>query len=86
MLYHYVKRCIANSNNSYVDTKSHLSTETVCSVALCDNSDLQPLIAKDVLVELMKSATSSVDFSFNNAVYKANKRSIRGIITCFGFG
>ena len=37
---------------------------------LYDDSDLQPLIPKDVFVELMKSATSSVEFSFNNTMYK----------------
>ena len=38
--------------------------------ALYDQSDSQPLIPKDVFVELMKSATSSVEFSFNNTMYK----------------
>ena len=28
-LYYYVQRCIASSNNSKLDTKSHLSTEIV---------------------------------------------------------
>ena len=37
---------------------------------LYDDSDLQPLIPKDMFVELMKSATSSVEFSFNNTMYK----------------
>ena len=32
--------------------------------------DLQPLIPKDVFVELIKSATFSVEFSFNNTMYK----------------
>ena len=36
----------------------------------CDKSDLQPLIPKNVLVELMKNATSSVEFSYNNTMYK----------------
>ena len=35
-----------------------------------DDSDLQPLIPKDVFVELMKSATFSVEFSFNNTMSK----------------
>ena len=45
-------------------------TIKICLEALYDDSDLQPLIPKDVFVELMKSATSSVDFSFNNTMYK----------------
>ena len=47
-------------------------TIKICSEALYDQSDSQPLIPKDVFVELMKSATSSVEFSFsfNNIMYK----------------
>ena len=45
-------------------------TIKICSDALYDDSDLQPLISKDVFVELMKSAISSVKLSFNNTVYK----------------
>ena len=45
-------------------------TIKICSDALCDDSDLQPLILKDVFVELRKSTTSSVEFSFNNTMYK----------------
>ena len=45
-------------------------TIKICSDALNDNSDLQLLIPKDVYVELMKSATSSIEFSFNNTMYK----------------
>ena len=45
-------------------------TIKVCSDALYDDSDLQPLISKDVFVESMKSATSSVEFNFNNIMYK----------------
>ena len=44
-------------------------TIKICSHALCYDSDLQPLIAKNVFVELMKSATSSVEFSFNSTMY-----------------
>ena len=40
-------------------------TIKICSEALYDDFDLQPLIPRDVFVELMKSATSSVEFSFN---------------------
>ena len=45
-------------------------TIKICSDVLCDDSDLQPLIPKNVFVELMKNATSSVEFSFNNTMYK----------------
>ena len=45
-------------------------TIKICLDALFDDSDLQPLISREVFVELMKSATSSVEFSFNNAMYK----------------
>ena len=45
-------------------------TIKICSEALYDQSDSQPVITKDVFVELMKSATSSVEFSFNNTTYK----------------
>ena len=38
--------------------------------AVHKDSDLQPLIPKDMFVELMKSTTWSVEFSFNNTVYK----------------
>ena len=52
-------------------TNLHLDeTIKICSNALCDDSDLQPLLLRDVLVELMKSATSLVEFSFNSTMYK----------------
>ena len=45
-------------------------TIKICSDALWDYSDLQLLIPRDVFVELMKNAASSVEFSFNNIMYK----------------
>ena len=45
-------------------------TIKICSEALYDKFDSQPVIPKDMFVELMKSATSSIEFSFNNTVYK----------------
>ena len=48
-------------------------TIKICSEALYDQSDSQPVITNEVFVELMKSATSSVDFSFNNTIYKQTK-------------
>ena len=45
-------------------------TIKICSDALYDDSDLQLVILRDVFVKLMKSVTSSVEFSFNNTMYK----------------
>ena len=46
-------------------------TINICADALyCDDSDAQPLISKAVFIELMKSATSGVEFSFNDIMYK----------------
>ena len=46
-------------------------TINICADALyCDDSDTQPLISKAVCIELMKSATSGVEFSFNDIMYK----------------
>ena len=45
-------------------------TIKICAEALYDQSESQPVIPKDVFVELIKSATSSVEFSFNNTMYK----------------
>ena len=48
-------------------------TIKVCSDTLYDDSDLQPLIPRDVFDELMKSSTSSVEFSVNNTTVPAKK-------------
>ena len=46
-------------------------TINICADALyCDDLDAQPLISKAVFIELMKSATSGVEFSFNDIMYK----------------
>ena len=46
-------------------------TINICADALyCDDSDAQPLISKAVFIKLMKSATSGVEFSFNDIMYK----------------
>ena len=50
----------------------------IYSEALYDKSDLQPVITKDVLVELMNCATFSVKFSFNNTMYKQTDRVANG--------
>ena len=45
-------------------------TINICADALyCDDSDPQPFISKAVFIELMKSATSGVEFSFNDIIY-----------------
>ena len=46
--------------------------------SVLDQSDSQPLIPKDMFVELMKSATSSVEFSFNYTMYKQTDRVAMG--------
>ena len=63
----------------------HDKSIKIDSETLYDDSDLQPLIPKNVFLELMKSTTSSVEFSFKNTV-QANRRSSYGIITWSGFG
>ena len=45
-------------------------TIKICSNAFYDDSDLQSLIPKNVFVELMKTATSSGEFKFNNTLFK----------------
>ena len=44
-------------------------TIRICLEAFYDKSDSQPVISKKVFVELM-SATSSVELSFNNTIFK----------------
>ena len=45
-------------------------TIKICSEALYDQSNSRPVIPMDVFVELMKSTPSSLEFSFNNTMYK----------------
>ena len=45
-------------------------TIKICLESLYDQSDSQPLFSRNVFVELMNSATFSVEFSFNNTMYK----------------
>ena len=37
---------------------------------LYNNPDFQPCIPKEVFVELLNSATSTVEFSFDNTIYR----------------
>ena len=53
-------------------------TIKICLAALYDQIDSHPVIQKDVFVKLMKSATSSVEFSFNNTMYKQTDRVAMG--------
>ena len=54
-------------------------TINICADALyCDESDAQPFISKAVFIELIKSATSGVEFSFNNIMYKQTDRVAMG--------
>ena len=57
-------------------------TIKICSDALYGDSNLQPLIRKDVSVELMKSATSAVEFSINNTIYKQTDGVAMGSPLC----
>ena len=61
-------------------------TIKICSDALYDDSDLQPVIPRAVFVKSMKSATSSVEFSFDNTYVQANRRSSYEITTWSGLG
>ena len=54
-------------------------TIKICSDTLYDNSNLQPLIPKNVFVELMKNAPSLVEFSFNNTMYKQTDEIAMGL-------
>ena len=49
-------------------------TLKICSEALYDQSDSQLVVPKNVFVELMKSVTFSVEFSFNSTIYKQTDR------------
>ena len=61
--------CSFNVSSLLIDVPLD-ETIKICSEALYGESDSQPVIPKDVFVELMKSATFSVVFSFNNIMYK----------------
>ena len=54
-------------------------TISICVEALNDNPDSQPYFPEDVFIELMHGATSMVEFSFNNIIYK----HIDGVVMCF---
>ena len=62
--------CVLFDVSSLFTNVSLDETIKICSEALYDQSHSRPFIPKDMFVELMKSATSSVEFSFNNTMYK----------------
>ena len=45
-------------------------TIKICTKTLYDGHLLTPVIPKHVFIELMKTATTSVEFSFNNIMYR----------------
>ena len=45
-------------------------TIDICAKALYDGQLPTPIISKNIFIELMKIATSSVEFSFNNIMYR----------------
>ena len=45
-------------------------TTEICTKTLYDGHLPTPVISKHIFIELMKIATSSVEFSFNNIMYK----------------
>ena len=51
-------------------TNVPLDETKICSEAFYGKSNSQPVIPKDTHVELMKSTTFSVEFSFNSTMYK----------------
>ena len=53
-------------------------TINICAETLCDSPDSQLLFSKDVFVELMHSATSTVEFNFDNVIYKQMDRVASG--------
>ena len=62
--------CSFNISNLFTNIPLE-ETINICADALyCNGLDAQPFISKAVFIELMKSATSGVEFSFNNTMYK----------------
>ena len=61
--------CSFDVSSLFINVPVHEAIK-ICSDPLYNDSDVQPLIPKDVFVELMKSATFLLKFSFNNTMYK----------------
>ena len=47
-----------------------METIEICTKTLYDGHLPNPIIPKHVFIELMKTATTSVEFSFNNIMYR----------------
>ena len=48
-------------------------TINICTETFYNNADSQPYFPKEVFVELMYSATSSIEFNFDNLIYKKKR-------------
>ena len=53
-------------------------TITICADTLYNNPDSQPCIPKEIFVELLHSAISTVEFSFDNTIYRQIDRVAMG--------
>ena len=53
-------------------------TIQICADSLYDSNLTPPIMDKDVFIELMNIATTSVEFSFNNKMYKQIDRVAMG--------
>ena len=56
----------------------HSEKHKICADALYDNLESQPCIPKEVFAELMRCATSTIEFSFDNIIYKPIDRVAMG--------
>ena len=62
--------CSFNISNLFTNIPLE-ETINICADALyCNGLDAQPFISKAIFIELMKSATSGIEFSFNDIMYK----------------
>ena len=61
--------CSYNIYNLFINVPL-AETVKICSQALYNGDLPEPIILKHVLTDLMKIATSSVEFSFNNCIYR----------------
>ena len=53
-------------------------TITICADTLYNNPDSQPCIPKEIFVKLLHSAISTVEFSFDNTIYRQIDRVAMG--------
>ena len=57
-------------------------TIAICADTLYNIPDSQPCIRKEVFVELLPSATSTVEFSFDNTIYRQIDGVAMGLPLC----